>query len=62
MNNLFNFGLLTGFTVIMALISDYFIAPALMMLVNREGTLPKGQITSPILTFPHHCAHVKRKV
>ena len=36
MNNLFNFGLLTGFTLIMALLADYFIAPALMILVNRK--------------------------
>lgn len=35
MNNLFNFGWLTGLTIIMALLSDYFIAPALMVLVNR---------------------------
>ncbi|WP_339136041.1 MAG: MMPL family transporter [Candidatus Electrothrix sp. GW3-4] len=35
MNNLFNFGWLTGFTIIMALLADYFIAPALMVLVNR---------------------------
>jgi predicted RND superfamily exporter protein len=35
MNSLFNFGWLTGFTIIMALLSDYFIAPALMMLVHR---------------------------
>jgi hypothetical protein len=36
LNNLFNFGWLTGFTIIMALASDYFIAPALMVLVNRQ--------------------------
>ncbi|XCN74573.1 MAG: efflux RND transporter permease subunit [Candidatus Electrothrix aestuarii] len=35
MNNLFNFGWLTGFTIIMALLADYFIAPALMVLVNQ---------------------------
>ncbi|RWX45487.1 MMPL family protein [Candidatus Electrothrix aarhusensis] len=38
MNNLVNFGWLTGFTIITALLADYFIAPALMVLVNR----PKG--------------------
>ncbi|MCI5223222.1 MAG: hypothetical protein D3924_11240, partial [Candidatus Electrothrix sp. AR4] len=36
MNNLFNFGWLTGFTIITALLSDYFIAPALMVLVNKS--------------------------
>jgi len=35
MANIFAFGLLTGFTIIMALAADYFLAPALMMLVNR---------------------------
>ncbi|XOF34115.1 MAG: efflux RND transporter permease subunit [Candidatus Electrothrix sp. YB6] len=36
MNNLFNFGWLTGFTILTALLSDYFIAPALLVLVNRR--------------------------
>ncbi len=36
MDNLFYFGLLTGFTIIMALLADYFIAPALMVIVNRN--------------------------
>jgi len=36
MDNLFYFGLLTGFTIIMALLADYFIAPALMVIVNRK--------------------------
>ncbi len=36
MKNLFNFGMLTGTTIIMALLSDYFIAPSLMILVNRK--------------------------
>ena len=35
MNNLIHFGFLTGFTIIMALLADYFIAPALMVIVNR---------------------------
>jgi len=35
MGNLFNFGMLTGITIIMALLSDYFIAPSLMIIVNR---------------------------
>ncbi|MEN8210435.1 MAG: efflux RND transporter permease subunit [Thermodesulfobacteriota bacterium] len=36
MNNLFNFGFLIGITLIMALLADYFIAPALMVLVNKK--------------------------
>lgn len=36
MNNLFNFGALTGTTIILALLSDYFIAPALMVFVNKK--------------------------
>ncbi len=36
MSNLFNFGLLTGLTIILALLADYFIAPALMVVVNRK--------------------------
>ena len=36
MNNLFNFGLLTGFTLFIALLADYFIAPALMVLLNKK--------------------------
>ena len=35
MSNLINFGLLTGFTIIMALVSDYLIAPALMVIANK---------------------------
>ena len=38
MNNLFNFGLLTGFTLVMALLADYFVAPALMVLLNKKKT------------------------
>ncbi|MBC2713992.1 MAG: RND family transporter [Desulfobacteraceae bacterium] len=36
MQNIIRFGFLTGFTIIMALASDYFIAPALMVLVNKK--------------------------
>jgi predicted RND superfamily exporter protein len=36
MHNLFNFGLLTGITIITALLADYFVAPALMALVHRK--------------------------
>jgi predicted RND superfamily exporter protein len=35
MHNVINFGLLTGFTIIMALVADYLIAPALMVTVNK---------------------------
>jgi hypothetical protein len=38
MNNLFAFGLLTAFTILMALAADYLVAPALMVLVNRPHT------------------------
>jgi predicted RND superfamily exporter protein len=36
MNNLFHFGLLTGLTIIMALLADYFVAPALMVVVHKK--------------------------
>jgi predicted RND superfamily exporter protein len=35
MHNLFNFGLLTGFTIIMAFLGDVILAPALMALATR---------------------------
>jgi len=35
MKNIFNFGFLTGLTIVLALLSDYFIAPALMVLANK---------------------------
>lgn len=38
MNNLFYFGLLTGFTIIAAFLADLILAPALMALVIR----PRG--------------------
>jgi uncharacterized protein len=37
MNNLINFGFLTGFTLLMALLADYFIAPSLMVLLNKKS-------------------------
>ena len=40
MNNLFNFGLLTAFTIVMALVADYLLAPALMVLVNKPQSIP----------------------
>ena len=36
MNNLRGFGMLTGITIILALLSDLFLAPALMIVVNRK--------------------------
>ncbi len=36
MNNLFNFGVLTGLALLMALLADYFIAPSLMVLLNQN--------------------------
>ncbi|MBW2217253.1 MAG: MMPL family transporter, partial [Deltaproteobacteria bacterium] len=36
MNNLIGFGMLTGITIILALLSDLFLAPALMIVVNRK--------------------------
>ncbi len=36
MSNLRNFGLLTGFTIIMALLADFFLAPALMKELHRS--------------------------
>lgn len=36
MSNVRNFGLLTGFTIITALLADYLLAPALMVLVNKR--------------------------
>lgn len=35
LTNLFNFGLLTGFTILMALLADFFMAPALMAVIHR---------------------------
>jgi predicted RND superfamily exporter protein len=36
MSNIINFGILTGITIILALMSDYLVAPALMVLVNKK--------------------------
>ena len=36
MNNVSNFGLLTGTAIVLALLADYFISPALMVVVNRK--------------------------
>ncbi len=37
LNNLFNFGMLIGTTVLLALIADFLLAPALMMLFGRSN-------------------------
>ncbi len=39
MSNLFNFGLLTGFTILMALLADFLLAPALMAQLHRSHLL-----------------------
>ena len=36
LTNIRNFGILTGFTIIMALLADYLLAPALMVLVRSR--------------------------
>ena len=43
MNNLLNFGFLTGFALLAALLADYFIAPALMVLLNKKSHQKKMQ-------------------
>lgn len=42
LNNLFDFGLLTGFSIIMALLADLTIAPALMKLHNNKKNVVKS--------------------
>lgn len=42
MSNLFNFGVLTGAAILLALISDFLLAPALMTLVS-EKVLPNAE-------------------
>jgi predicted RND superfamily exporter protein len=46
MKNLFNFGLLTAFTITMALVADYFIAPALMVVVNKKTATQPSKVTT----------------
>ncbi len=46
MSNIRNFGLLTGFTIVMALLADYLIAPALMVVVNKKIDTPVEGETS----------------
>jgi predicted RND superfamily exporter protein len=53
LNNIIRFGFLTGITLIAALLADYFLAPALMVLVNRK----KSTQTQPPLSEPTGYAH-----
>ncbi len=49
MYNVRNFGLLTGFTIVVALLADFLLAPALMVLVNKrkvETVKPETEIAS----------------
>jgi predicted RND superfamily exporter protein len=41
MKNLVTFGVLTSFTILMALVADYLVAPALMVLVNPGPAAPE---------------------
>jgi predicted RND superfamily exporter protein len=50
MANIINFGLLTSFTVIMALLADYLIAPALMVVVHRKAAPAARPTAAPALT------------
>jgi len=44
MTHLFNFGLLTGMAIIVALLADFLLAPALMVLITRHNeTTQKGE-------------------
>ncbi len=36
MNNIIQFGFLTGMTIVLALLADYFLCPALMFVINRK--------------------------
>jgi predicted RND superfamily exporter protein len=43
LNNIIRFGLLTGVTLIAALLADYFLAPALMVLVNKPMSVDRRE-------------------
>lgn len=53
LNNIIRFGILTGITLIAALLADYFLAPALMVLVNKQITVDNREPldADPILTL-----------
>ena len=40
LNNLISFGLITGFTIIIALLADLLLAPAMMALIYRNSDSP----------------------
>jgi len=42
LNNLFNFGILTGLTIIMALLSLFFLAPALLHRAHKYNLIPNS--------------------
>jgi len=44
MKNLFYFGLLTGITIILALVANFFLAPALMALIHRPTHLSPKEV------------------
>jgi len=44
MSNVRNFGLLTGFTITMALLADYLLAPALMVLANKKKAVDENSL------------------
>ena len=43
MENIFRFGLLTGFAILMALVADFFLAPAMMTLIARRERAMSSQ-------------------
>ncbi|NOR52101.1 MAG: MMPL family transporter, partial [Gammaproteobacteria bacterium] len=43
LNNLFNFGILTGLTIIMALLSLFFLAPALLHRAHKYNLIPDSK-------------------
>ena len=45
MNNLFYFGLLTGITIITALLADYLVAPAMMTLIHRRQSKETREVS-----------------
>ncbi|MGD9364362.1 MAG: efflux RND transporter permease subunit [Desulfobacteraceae bacterium] len=60
MRNIFFFGMITGCTLVLALLSDYFIAPALMMLFNavRPVAVSKEESTElQVVEVPASTCH-----
>ncbi len=46
MQNIIRFGFLTGFTIVTALLADYFVAPALMMVFNPKRSPSTSTVTA----------------